>query len=82
MPKYINNYKPNYTPQYLLLFEYCDKYKCVPQRFIIYKQWAIGEWYYEIKKKIINHDKYSINIYTQLLINEFTKEDLIKYYDL
>lgn len=62
----MNNYKHIYEWQYILLFEYCDAYKCTPGKAAVYKQWAIGEWYHNLKKKIINRDKYYDIIHSKL----------------
>ena len=59
-----------------LLFEYCDNYKSIIEKNIIYKNQKIGNWYKSQKLKIKNDISNNSTIYNELIKNIYVKEDL------
>jgi hypothetical protein len=59
-----------------LLFEYCDKNKCIPDAIEIYKEKKIGTWFRGQRRKISNKED---QMYIKLSINEYVKKDLNIY---
>jgi hypothetical protein len=59
-----------------LLFEYCDKYKMVPIQAVLYRNYKIGSWLSDQKKKIYNDDD---KLYIELATNQYVRTNLEKY---
>jgi hypothetical protein len=59
-----------------LLFEYCDKYKMVPIQAVLYRNYKIGGWLSDQKKKIYNDDD---KLYIELATNQYVRANLEKY---
>ena len=57
-----------------LLFEFCNIYKHIPKYNEVFKDYKIGCWFNNIKKKINNKDN---NIYNILSENEFVYKSII-----
>ncbi len=68
--------KLNYNQWENLLFEFSDKYECVPSKNIIYENQKIGSWLQEKKKKI---NSINDEFYKKLSMNNYVKKNLDKY---
>ena len=62
-----------------LLFKYCDEFKCVPKRGIVYGGYNLENWLHNRKNMI--DDKES-DIYKELSKNKYVKENLDLLFDV
>lgn len=66
----------NWEDSCKLLFEYCNKNKCIPRRKTIYEKRDIGTW---LKNQKIKMNSSEDELYKKLSINEYVKENLDIY---
>ena len=56
-----------------LLFKYCDEYKCIPQRKVVFGGKNLGAWFHSVKSNLVDNED---DVYKILSTNEYVKESL------
>ena len=74
--KNITKKKFTFDEKRKLLFEFCDNNNELPKIETNYKDFRIGVWFFNTKKKIINNN---CDLYKVFAINQFIKKELDRY---